>query len=81
MGDSSWVIEHFQVGRVQRFELSVGKTIYCIARSRFQWRRGRQNHSGYLQYLIYRFRVDIEKYFFIQRDNGPLAGKVVRLAF
>ena len=43
MGDSSLVIEHFQVGKVQISEISEGNTIFGIARLRFQWRRGRQN--------------------------------------
>ena len=43
MGDYFWVIERFQVGKVQISELSTGKTISGIARLRFQWRRGRRN--------------------------------------
>jgi hypothetical protein len=45
MGDYSWVIERFQVGRFQIFELSMGKTVYGIAQSIFQWISGRQKHS------------------------------------
>ena len=44
MGGYFWVIGRFQVGKVKKYELSVGKTISGIARSKFQWRRGRQNH-------------------------------------
>jgi hypothetical protein len=44
MGGYFWVIGRFQVGKVQKYELSVGKTISGIARSKFQWRRGRLSH-------------------------------------
>ena len=64
MGDYFWVIGHFLVGKVQRSELSVGKTISGIARSKFQWRRGARIIFGYMQYFIYCFRGDGEKSFY-----------------
>jgi hypothetical protein len=44
MGDFFLVIEHFQVGKVQRSEISVGKIISGIPWLIFQWRKGRHNY-------------------------------------
>jgi hypothetical protein len=43
MGDSSLVIEHFQGGKVQIFEISMGRIIYGTTQSGFQWRRVRES--------------------------------------